>query len=243
MIAAPLSLTYNIERFCSAVRQNTLVTLNKGLACYRELIRQNLSEILKCTFPLFSRELPAHKTNDLIESFLNAHPAEEPEFHHIATEWLKFMQVQPEIPARLLALMEYEWVLFSVEISPFQVTTPLDFPVGEHNIFEKIVIRVNPTLTAITLPFTLGSDNGYAEKDGEFSYAIFRKHNHNIFYKKLSTLEQCYIQKIKESHSITPRELHEAFSAYHTNETLSDWLLHNATSGLVVFQYKGQSHD
>ncbi len=235
MISAPESLIYHTERFCGTIRQNTQARLNEGLACYRSLVRQNLSEILKCTFPLFSREFNAQQQGDLIERFLNEHSAEEPEFHHIATEWLQFIQQQPDIPVGLLALMEYEWVLFSVEISFSQVASPWDLSVGEHSELNNRIIRLNPTLMAIRLPFTLGGDNGYTLSNDESFYAVYRKHNHEICYKPLSPLEQHLIDRIKENHTRTVAELKYEFSDYLQHEVLDNWLLRSTTSELITF--------
>lgn len=235
-MAAPQSLIYHTERLCSAIRQNTPTRFKEGVACYQDLVRQNLKEVLKCTFPIFYQMLSVFQLRELTERFLNEHSAEEPEFHHIATEWMRFMQAQPDMSARLLALMEYEWVLFSIEISPYQVAVPFDFSVEELGDFEGVTIRLNPTLIAITLPFILGGDNGYELSHKDISYAVYRKHNHDLCHKKLSLFDRYLINSVVANKAKSVGELKEDFSAYLTPETFRDWLLHNAAAELITFK-------
>ncbi|MGF1754957.1 putative DNA-binding domain-containing protein, partial [Vibrio makurazakiensis] len=77
-IRSPHSRNKSSEQILSACR-------------YGEFIRDNVFAVVTNTFPLFCEQLSENELNQFIDEFVETHSADEPEFHHIATELVKFV--------------------------------------------------------------------------------------------------------------------------------------------------------
>lgn len=75
-------------------------------------------------FPLFCLRLHEADIHELVNDFIYHHNATQPEFHQIATELLVFIRQQDGLSANDLALLEYEWLLYAVEIDDNDVPAP-----------------------------------------------------------------------------------------------------------------------
>jgi len=242
MCAVPSSLLTNTENLTYAIRQNTRQDKTKGLNYYCDFIRGSLHEVLEKTFPLFSSQLSKQNKERYIEIFLRTHKTQDPEHHHIATEFVRLMQKQVDLSVHALSLLEYEWVLFSVEISPKIVfpqpilTIEIDFFISDAEII------CNPTLICVELPFKLNGDN-YTPNNEVVAYAIYRNSKHEILYKTLTPQEQRLMSKLSDSLSVSARNLLPAFSDCCSTASLASWLLRNHIDELISIMPLGVSHD
>ncbi|MGV3346498.1 putative DNA-binding domain-containing protein [Enterobacteriaceae bacterium LUAb1] len=227
----PHSLLDNTERLTQQIRAESHAAFSAGVICYRNLIRNNIDEVFSCAFPLACRQLTLPQKRSLISRFLTAHRAEEPEYHHIATELLRFIQQLPDIPSVLVAVMEYEWVLFCVEISAEKVSLP---PADKLTHSKKALsVTLNPTLVAIELPFNLDNAEENIISDGNYAYAVYRKFNYDICYKALTLVDQYLIQTLNNQRMIPISALRETCASQLADNVLDEWLLHSATSELI----------
>jgi hypothetical protein len=234
MSAVPLRLVQNTERLCQIIRQRGIDDCTEGIGCYRNIVRANLSEVLKCTFPLFINELGKEGQAHFVEGFLNKHQATEPEYHHIATEWVRFVQEQPGLTSKQLALMEFEWVLFSVEIADEKVQAPPDVVVLKNINIDDCVIRLNPTVVAIELPFILDEPNNDELTGSKSIYVVYRDDVHHVCYKRLTLFERCLINTLDGNEAKPVSEIKQTISEHLTSQVLNEWILHHLSSGLLV---------
>lgn len=183
MIAlCPLEVHASIERRCAAARSGRLQP-------YSDMLRANVLNVLKSVFPRFSarrgEKALAQDADDFVRYFGAAHA----QFMHISTEFVRFSDDRiSDAVAR--TLLEYEWALFSVEVSEECVgSSPPTCSV------ERLSnVRLNPTLQLIAIQFDLNADDGEAERMiGEnrppFVYAIYRTADHRVVTKSLSAVD------------------------------------------------------
>jgi len=83
---------------------------------YRELVFNNLSQLLSATFPVLIRIIGEPRWRLLVRGFLRDWRAQTPKFAEIAGEFVDYLAAQPQVlqqgqwPAFLLELAHYEWV-------------------------------------------------------------------------------------------------------------------------------------
>lgn len=114
---APRGMIAEIVSLCEQAR--------RGSGLYGQLLRENVVDVLRCSFPLFGARLEPQWLEEAAGAFLAGHPASRPQFHQIATEFVEFAQQQLDLSPLLLALLEYEWVLLATEIDPARVVPSL----------------------------------------------------------------------------------------------------------------------
>lgn len=159
---------------------------SRGMSLYRRIIRENISGVLQNVFPLFCRCLDDAGIRDLTDAFLHQHQANQPEFHQVATELLLFIRQQPEISSNALALVEYEWLIYAVEIDDSDDPLFPKFKPKPQQI-DNIEVKPNPTLKIIALPFWLKEGEPcYEDVPALHYYALYRKNNNVLFQKKLN---------------------------------------------------------
>ncbi|WP_332768874.1 DNA-binding domain-containing protein [Pseudomonas koreensis] len=83
---------------------------------YRELVFNNVSQLLSGTFPVLIRIIGEPRWRLLVRGFLRDWRAQTPKFGEIAGEFIDYLGSQPPVlqqgpwPAFLLELAHYEWV-------------------------------------------------------------------------------------------------------------------------------------
>lgn len=83
---------------------------------YRDLVFNNVSQLLSGTFPVLIRIIGEPRWRLLVRGFLRDWRAQTPKFAEIAGEFIEFLAAQPQVlqegqwPAFLLELAHYEWV-------------------------------------------------------------------------------------------------------------------------------------
>ena len=83
---------------------------------YRDLVFNNVSQLLSGTFPVLIRIIGEQRWGLLVRGFLRDWRAQTPKFGEIAETFLDYLATQPQVlregewPAFLLELAHYEWV-------------------------------------------------------------------------------------------------------------------------------------
>ncbi|HHR5551459.1 TPA: putative DNA-binding domain-containing protein [Klebsiella aerogenes] len=171
---------------------------SSGIFIYREIVRGNIHGVLQSVFPLFCLCLHETVTHELVNEFIYQHHASQPEFHQIATELLLFIRQQGGFSANDLALLEYEWLLYAVEIDDNDVPAPQKISLRSaerHNI----AVILNPTLKIVALPFYIREGGQEYEQSACLHYyVIYRKYNNCLYRKKVTPLDIQLLYQIKD---------------------------------------------
>ncbi|MDP9712418.1 UNVERIFIED_ORG: hypothetical protein J2X80_004529 [Pseudomonas fluorescens] len=83
---------------------------------YRDLVFNNVSQLLSGTFPVLIRIIGQERWRTLIRGFLRDYRAQTPKFGEIAEEFVGYLASEPAVlsegdwPAFLVELAHYEWV-------------------------------------------------------------------------------------------------------------------------------------
>ena len=83
---------------------------------YRDLVFNNVSQLLGGTFPVLIRIIGDQRWRTLIRGFLRDYRAQTPKFGEIAEEFVGYLASEPAVlsagewPAFLVELAHYEWV-------------------------------------------------------------------------------------------------------------------------------------
>ncbi|EEW6711853.1 hypothetical protein FJ881_23560 [Escherichia albertii] len=174
---------------------------SSGLFIYREIVRENIHGVLLSVFPLFFLRLHEADIHELVNDFIYHHNATQPEFHQIATELLVFIRQQDGLSANDLALLEYEWLLYAVEIDDNDVPAPKKTSLRSAELHNASVIW-NPTLKIVGLPFYIGEGKQeYEQASCLHYYAIYRKYNNCLYRKKITSLDVQLLHQVKEDES------------------------------------------
>ncbi|QBC44777.1 hypothetical protein C1H71_15380 [Iodobacter fluviatilis] len=205
------------QEFSSILRNKQSITKDPSILLYREFLRGNIENVIEHTFPVFYQKTGIKNVQQHIDDFLQDHHALSPEFHHIATEFLTFIQerVSPEIRQGL----EYEWVLFCVEIDEGIVSH-----CSPEGLSNESILTTNPTLLCITLNQEIDGLQG--------SFAIFRDAQHQVIRKPLSLFDHWMLSQIGTSCSFLALKS----STETTEMQLQHWLSEATEIGLIQHQ-------
>ncbi|WP_053077457.1 putative DNA-binding domain-containing protein [Chromobacterium sp. LK11] len=207
-----MNATSDIETFCRRLRDAPAALDERSIELYRQFLRGNIEEVLSHVFPLFCARLPAAELQRRIDEFLTEHASSSPEFHHIATEFLCFSQ--PRLPDDLRQCLEYEWLLFSVEIDDAVVTPPSASALTDHS-----VVSLNPTLACIEVRLDFAGLAG--------PFAVFRDSSHRVIQKPLTGFDRWLLEKLQ-----TPCR-YPALRAEAPADAVPAWLNEAAAIGLI----------
>lgn len=228
----PASLLYEETKFAALLRAVCVVneSCDPGMLLYRKIVRENICRVLQDVFPLFCRQFSDTDIRHMTEGFLHQHHASQPEFHQLATEWLLFIRQQSHISPCNLALLEYEWLIYAIEIDNGEVPVPKRMTLLPDNMNAAVVIQ-NPTLNIIALPFLI-KDGEPCDDDPSYLhyYALYRKHNHEIYQKNLNQVDIQLLSEINEQ-PITATLLQHRCS--HNILNLRVWLEANNNDELI----------
>lgn len=94
---------------------------NRRLQVYRELVFNNMRELLSGNFPVIRRTLPAETFDALVRDFLAHHRARTPLFPELAQEFVQFLGQRALAgagdPPWLAELAHYEWVELALQLA------------------------------------------------------------------------------------------------------------------------------
>jgi hypothetical protein len=99
---------------------------------YRDLVFNNVSQLLSGTFPVLIRIIGEQRWRLLVRGFLRDWRAQTPKFGEIAETFLDYLATQPQVmregewPAFLLELAHYEWVEMVLQQSDAKALLPTD---------------------------------------------------------------------------------------------------------------------
>lgn len=98
---------------------------------------------------------------------------------------------------KLSKLIEFEWLLFSIEINESKVVENIEI---SRNISFKDIrnIKENSTLTFILLPFDINNLDEEISTVQNIMYALYRNINHRTSYQRISTLEYAVLSSALE---------------------------------------------
>ncbi|WP_455820937.1 HvfC/BufC family peptide modification chaperone [Pseudomonas cerasi] len=233
MEKVPNSLTHHIRDFADKLREKHTTCQDATIINYRSFLRGNIIGVIEKTFPIFNNQLGKKRVCHLVDEFLATHGAEEAEFHHIATEFLIFLRAGKNLETENLQLVEYEWVLFCVEIDPADVST-----MSATEIYSTTSHRAycNPTLKCIRLNSAITKDELTEDKKQEcHSYGIFRNKENEVMKKKLTPFDHSMLYLIIERNITNLSELEKQLPAQHRTR-LAEWIDYNQKINFISLQ-------
>ncbi|WP_240610132.1 HvfC/BufC family peptide modification chaperone [Sphingomonas pokkalii] len=213
--AAPPAMAAEFASFCMGARAN-------GSGLYGQLLRENVIDALRASFPLFTDRIGNTALEAAIDAFLLRHPATRPQFHHISTEFLLFAQhALPAVPHHL-ALLEYEWALLAAEIAPARVP-----PASEQ--LDRLAL--NPTTRLVLLQFDPARPS--AAGDGvDRPHAIFRTADHQVLTLPLTLPDCLVVEHLREIDAVSLAALFEALAPHCSTVELQTSLARGLIYGL-----------
>lgn len=178
---------------------------------YRDLVFNNLSQLLSGTFPVLIRIIGEQRWRLLIRGFLKDYRAQTPKFGEIAEEFVGFLADQPAVlsegawPAFLVELAHYEWVEMVLQQSDAE---PL--PATDPTLVLERPLQVSPLAwpLAYTWPVhMLGPDHRPASPPANPTLLLVRRTaDLNVKFSQLSALAWRLLQNIGEHPHLTGHE-------------------------------------
>ncbi|CAH6824978.1 conserved hypothetical protein [Vibrio chagasii] len=207
----PSSMVTQTQALAALIRS----PLEDNTVCrYSEFIRDNVFGVLNNTFPLFCQQVDQDQLLILVDEFVVVHYASEPEFHHIATEFVSFIQRRTEAMygSRLtaahalstdhLAVLEYEWCAFCVEIDSTEKVLPVTCTcdVREDGQQLQLALSVNQTMKLVQVPFLIHGESltFLTQRRHPVYYAMYRDSNQRVNTIKLREIDVAIIQMIQQ---------------------------------------------
>lgn len=235
MSQPPCQLTRHIREFAAQLRIAEALSPMDSVRNYREFLRSNVAEVIASVFPLFSREAGRIRVESLAAAFLTDHAASEAEFHQIATEFVRFIHGREEVNSDERQLIEYEWMLFYVEIAPEPVTTSGVSPaVLPRNSTLKLAL--NPTLHCVRLPFVISAGEPVRQHPAEEAiWGIFRNRHHEVLQKRLLSFDRTLLHLLLDRGISSLAALRQALSAEEAQQ-LDAWLISNQDTDFISLQ-------
>ncbi|MPY22987.1 DUF2063 domain-containing protein [Shewanella psychropiezotolerans] len=241
----PEKLCRDTQRLTQAIRHQSMTTNKANVILYREFIIDNISDVISNTFPLFSFSLGVNDKEKLVLEFLYHHPSTEPEFHNIATEFVRFIQGYNAISPILLSLIEFEWVIYSTEINPLTIKHSEVMPeLNDFNV-QEVYIYLNQTLQCIEVPFSIDQAMvGFCHlRPDRLSYGIFRNIKHQVLWQELTLIDRFIIGYLNQVMPVSYSEIKEYIDKNLKHFDLNMWLTQSHKTNLINMSYKEEFHD
>ncbi|PTS74887.1 DUF2063 domain-containing protein [Aeromonas sp. HMWF036] len=202
---------------------------------YARSVRANVESVLESAFPLTHAHWAQVDRWQLVEGFVIAHGAEAPEFHHIATEFVRYVQHRHSEgslnwPRQRLALLEYEWACLCVEID--QGVVPQVLPGVEVTAESPFVL--NPTLQLLELPFAIRRSGVLPTRQGNHFYGLFRSPDHRVVTQRLREWDVALIQLLQQQPGITQTAFQQQVQQVRSDFDLTEWARHFYRLGLLT---------
>ncbi|MGF1700135.1 putative DNA-binding domain-containing protein [Photobacterium makurazakiensis] len=226
-----------MQTFADGVR-HTHTPQAKSISQYHEFIRSNVHSVVTQTFPLFSQLITETTMEDWVTRFLLRSQAVEPEFHHIATEFVRFVQSENRtLPSQHVTVLEYEWVVFNTEINAERVTLPavqLPKSFSAEWLF-NCEIEINPTLQLIEVPFHIKNNeiDFINENEPLQAYAVYRNTMHQVLSQPLTTNDRLILASLYQYKSIRFEVLNSDVNDYLPINSIVNWIKHFNQTDLI----------
>nr|WP_181375129.1 putative DNA-binding domain-containing protein [Pectobacterium carotovorum]ALG88621.1 Hypothetical protein [Pectobacterium carotovorum] len=209
-----------------------------GVKLYRKVVREHVINVFHSVFPIFCRSLENDEINQFADAFIIQHQATQPEFHQLATELLLFMRKRPEVLTDDQRVIEYEWLIYALEIDESDVPLPHIKRAAGLDIHNMDVI-MNPTLRMVVLPFQLNDgEPSYEDEPCEYYYALYRKHDNMLYQKKLNITDVKLLLEVGKA-GVTAEMLIEKASSHLTTQPFEQWLAANNNDEVISLIIKG----
>ncbi|WP_215405938.1 HvfC/BufC family peptide modification chaperone [Vibrio gigantis] len=229
---------------------------DNSLCRYSEFIRDNVFSVLNNTFPLFCQQVDQDQLLMLVDEFVVVHYASEPEFHHIATEFVSFIQrrTQPidsssliagyELTSDQLAVLEYEWCAFGVEIDSTKQAPRLgrdDELLGEED-HQKLHVLLNETMKLVQVPFLVHGESltFLTQRRHPIYYAIYRDSSQRVNTLKLREIDVAIIQMIQLQPNQTLANIKETIAQQLARFEFINWVKHFTAVELLCVHSLGE---
>ncbi|MFJ4194024.1 DUF2063 domain-containing protein [Pseudomonas sp. NPDC089534] len=184
---------------------------------YRDLVLNNVSQLLGGTFPILIRIIGQDAWRTLIRGFLRDHRAQTPKFGEIAEEFIGYLAESPAVaqegrwPAFMVELAHYEWVEMVLQQSDAQ---PL--PPGDAESLLTRPLQVSPLAWPLAYAWPvhkLGPDHRLAAPPAEPTLLLVRRTaDFSVRFSELSPLAWRLLQRIGDGARLTGAEHLEALA-------------------------------
>lgn len=205
-----------VAQLCARARQDPE-------CLYGRLLRENVRDVLECSFPRFCERIEPADLAQMIDRFVAEHPAIRPQFHQVATEFVEFAQARLSLTNSLLCVLEYEWALLAAEIDPARITPP--------SPGDRFGVAINPVARLVVLPFD--ATGGDWDRPTRRAHAIYRNAAHEVLTQVLSQQDCHLIELIRAAASITPTALAAQAAASCSPDDVAQWVATNLEFGLL----------
>lgn len=178
---------------------------------YRDLVFNNVSQMLSGTFPVSIRIIGAQRWGLLVRGFLRDWRAQTPKFGEIAQTFLDYLASPPQVlcegewPAFLLELAHYEWVEMILQQSDGQALPWTD---------PALLLERPLQISALAWPLAyvwpvheLDPDNQPAKPPAQPTLLLVRRAaDWRVKFSELSPLAWRLLQRITECAPLTGRQ-------------------------------------
>lgn len=242
MADIPDSMLEEIELFTAMVRSQSG---QDSAYRYSEFICENVFSVIENSFPLFFSTQNEDYIRKLSQEFVHFHHAVEPEFHHIATEFVRFSQQKLNLTVEIRKLIEYEWTIFSTEIDVMQMGNHGDLWDVVEDQSDDITVRLNSLIELIEVPFLVSDDSVrfLSEGDPLTLYCIYRTQDHQVVSQQLRPIDVAIIQLISESSNLTLTQIEQNIHTQLVDFDFIDWIQCFNESQLINIEYLGDKND
>ncbi|MDD0968259.1 MULTISPECIES: DNA-binding domain-containing protein [Pseudomonas] len=178
---------------------------------YRDLVFNNVSQLLGGTFPVLIRIIGQERWRTLIRGFLRDYRAQTPKFGEIAEEFVGYLASEPAVlndgkwPTFLVELAHYEWVEMVLQQSDAE---PLPASDPAQLLEQSLQVSALAWPLAYTWPVQmLGPDHQPATPPAQPTLLLVRRTTDwSVKFSELSPLAWRLLQRIEEFPLLSGRE-------------------------------------
>lgn len=178
---------------------------------YRDLVFNNVSQLLGSTFPVLIRIIGQERWRMLIRGFLRDYRAQTPKFGEIAEEFVGYLASEPAVlsegdwPAFLVELAHYEWVEMVLQQSDAEALPASD---PAHLLDRPLQVSALAWPLAYTWPVQiLSPDHQPSTPPAQPTLLLVRRAvDFSVKFSELSPLAWRLLQRIEEFPLLNGRE-------------------------------------
>nr|WP_276613312.1 putative DNA-binding domain-containing protein [Pseudomonas sp. B707] len=178
---------------------------------YRDLVFNNVSQLLGSTFPVLIRIIGQERWRMLIRGFLRDYRAQTPKFGEIAEEFVGYLASEPAVlsegdwPAFLVELAHYEWVEMVLQQSDAEALPASD---PAHLLEQPLQVSALAWPLAYTWPVQiLSPDHQPSTPPAQPTLLLVRRAvDFSVKFSELSPLAWRLLQRIEEFPLLNGRE-------------------------------------
>lgn len=166
---------------------------------YRDLFFNNISGLIKQTFPVLASLYQPPKWTRLIRNFYQKQHNQTPYFTEIADEFLEFLKQQPIDAKRpfVYELAYYEWLELALEKNPIK---PVYHELEEQHLRKNIPV-ITPLIKAKSYHYPvhqISPDNQPTHSDRRHHLMVWRTKNQTIQFAQLNTLSLQLLTQLQQ---------------------------------------------